>query len=88
MTDTNDHGKAAAASARAWEEMMNQPLPPQNLRQAELLSATDWTPHRVFQSRANVGVYAPMARNPWRIRYAIGIAALVVMYGVFQWVTM
>lgn len=47
----------------------------------------DWTPHRVFQSRANVGVYAKLARNPWRIRYGIGIAALVIVWGVFEWAT-
>lgn len=45
----------------------------------------DWAPHRVFQSRANVGVYAKLARNQWRIRYGLGIAALVIVWGVFEW---
>ena len=55
------------------------------LHVAEMKSPADWTPHRVFQSRANVGVYANLARNPWRIRYGIGIAAMVVLYGMFEW---
>ena len=81
MTDTNDHGKAAAASARAWDEMMADYESDECARLRK-----SWSARRDAQYEANVGVYAPLARNPWRIRYAIGIAALVVLYGVFEWV--
>lgn len=67
---------------------------PQELCQAEANEAAacaltearaQWSANRKAQSRANVGVYAPLARNTWRIRYLAGVAALVVLYGVFEW---
>lgn len=30
-------------------------------------------------------VYAPLSFNTWRIRYGAGIAAFLVLYGVFEW---
>ena len=65
---------------------------PQQLCQAEANEAAvlaearaQWSENRDAQSRANVGVYAPLSFNTWRIRYGVGIAAFLMLYGVFEW---
>ena len=50
------------------------------------LRRAQWSANREAQHAAQVGVSQPLpTETPWRIRYALGIAGLVFVFGVYEW---
>ena len=81
MTDIH---KAASHNGAAWDAMMQDFIADEMAR-----DRARWTANRREQADAGVGVSAPLDDPaPWRIRYAVGVVALIWVWGVYEWAVM
>ena len=78
-----DNGKTASSNGAAWDAMMQDSIADEMAR-----DRARWTAHRLEQANAKVGAYTPIyddTDKTWTIRYSLGIAAMLTLWGIYEW---